>query len=305
MSFRFEKQTIRNFIVLSLLGVLGVFSVSMPSQAKSVCHRPSFNGSAGVSFIDQACLARQAKKHRQRFAAVSAKKKRKRLTKAQKRKIMKRKRKKRLTSSRRKQSKNIVLLQKLLAEQNHTIGKPNGRLGDKTKKAMAAYAQKYNIQRATSVHAVLKHLLAQKSQSIPLPTAAPKIAALSAKPSKPTPPKTVAALVSQPFRPSHERGEKYARQCLGCHSFKASEGHKAGPNLHGVMGQFIGSANEFNYSETLKFQMTMGNTWSKQELDCFLKDPQGCKPGTSMSFNGIKSANKRADLIAYLAQLGQ
>ena len=309
------SQKLSHIMAVSLF----LFSVMMlslsPAQAKPRCYQSSFNNGAGVSFVHKTCLAQLDQKQRlqnnQRFAQLSVKKKhtvkkrrvkrkrkfkkknRKRKTVA-KRRSKRRVRRKKMTASAQRQRLNIFQLQQLLTQENYRVGIINGRMNNRTRGSMRAYGRKFNIKNTASVGAILLHLRKNTTQlgAIPLPSAAPAAT-------------VVAALASQPFEPNVGRGEKYARQCSGCHSFKAGEGHKAGPNLHGVMGQFIGSAQQFNYSESLKFQMTMGNTWNKQELDCFLKDPQGCKPGTSMSFNGIKSANKRADLIAYLAQLGQ
>jgi cytochrome c2 len=47
-----------------------------------------------------------------------------------------------------------------------------------------------------------------------------------------------------------------------------------------------------------------GEAWDEFALDGFLANPRAYFPGTSMAFRGIRSAEDRADLIAYLMQEG-
>jgi cytochrome c len=94
-------------------------------------------------------------------------------------------------------------------------------------------------------------------------------------------------------------GEMIFMQCVACHSVVASEGHKIGPNLAGVVGRAAGGAEGFTYSEG------MGKTdlvWTAETLDQFLKNPNEVIPGTSMIFAGVANDAQRADLIDYLAQ---
>ncbi len=102
---------------------------------------------------------------------------------------------------------------------------------------------------------------------------------------------------------SATRGGKSVSQCQGCHTFKKGGPNKSGPNLYGVMNQLIGSERKFSYSDTLRSMGAIGEVWSKDQLDCYLKNPAVCMPGTKMSFHGIRSQRKRADIIAYLETL--
>ena len=43
-----------------------------------------------------------------------------------------------------------------------------------------------------------------------------------------------------------------------------------------------------------------GITWTKETLFEYLENPKKYIPGTKMVFPGLKSAQERADLIAYL-----
>src|SRR5690606_16013695 len=44
-------------------------------------------------------------------------------------------------------------------------------------------------------------------------------------------------------------------------------------------------------------------TWTYEELDSFIANPREHTPGTTMSFAGLRSAQDRADLLAYLQTL--
>jgi cytochrome c len=45
-----------------------------------------------------------------------------------------------------------------------------------------------------------------------------------------------------------------------------------------------------------------GIVWSDETLDRFLADPLKTVPGTTMGYAGIKNADERRDLIAWLRQ---
>ncbi len=94
-----------------------------------------------------------------------------------------------------------------------------------------------------------------------------------------------------------ERGEKLFLQCRACHTLGRGQGHKAGPNLYGVIGRQAGTAPGFDYSEALK---NSGIVWSAETLDAWLRQPRDLVPGNRMIFMGIGKARDRASLIAYL-----
>lgn len=73
--------------------------------------------------------------------------------------------------------------------------------------------------------------------------------------------------------------------------------HKVGPNLHGFFGRKTGQAAGFSYSDANKAK---GITWNDDTLFEYLENPKKYIPGTKMVFAGLKKANERADLIAYL-----
>lgn len=93
-------------------------------------------------------------------------------------------------------------------------------------------------------------------------------------------------------------GEKVFAACRTCHVF--DEGvNRVGPSLHRVVGRSAGSVPGFAYSDANK---NSGVTWTPEVLFEYLEDPKGFMPGTKMAFPGVKDAQKRADLVAYLEQ---
>jgi cytochrome c2 len=96
------------------------------------------------------------------------------------------------------------------------------------------------------------------------------------------------------------KGERVFNQCKACH--KLEEGvNSVGPYLHAVVGRDIGSANGYNYSETLA---GLEGAWTPEKLNTFLENPAGYAPGTKMAFAGLRGAEDRANVIAYLSTQG-
>ncbi len=96
-------------------------------------------------------------------------------------------------------------------------------------------------------------------------------------------------------------GQTVARQCSACHVFEEGGANRVGPHLWAVPGREVASIGGFAYSNALQ---EYGGEWSYERLDCFLENPSECVPGTSMAYSGVKDPQDRADLIAYLASLG-
>jgi aldose sugar dehydrogenase len=89
--------------------------------------------------------------------------------------------------------------------------------------------------------------------------------------------------------------------CMGCHQAVDGLSHRIGPDLHGIVGRGIGDATGFGeYSSALRARQ---DTWTRENLDAFLKDPQAFAPGTTMAFPGVKEDEQRALLIKYLESL--
>lgn len=96
-------------------------------------------------------------------------------------------------------------------------------------------------------------------------------------------------------------GQKGARKCAACHTFEEGGADKIGPNLWSIVNRQIGGGGSFGYSAALAGMS--GQSWTYEDLNAFLAKPKDFAPGTKMSFAGIKKAEDRADMIAYLRSL--
>lgn len=93
-------------------------------------------------------------------------------------------------------------------------------------------------------------------------------------------------------------GEKSFAKCAACHKVQKDAPHGVGPNLYGIVGKAVGSADGYNYSVAMK---THGGVWDAATLDAYLENPRKAIPGTKMAFAGINNAEERKILIHYLA----
>lgn len=98
-------------------------------------------------------------------------------------------------------------------------------------------------------------------------------------------------------------GEGAVRACAACHDFTNGGPNKVGPNLWAIVDGPIAHLDNFNYSGTLQGMHDAGDTWTFDALNEFLAAPRDWAPGTSMSYAGMRSAEDRANVIAYLNSL--
>jgi cytochrome c len=96
-------------------------------------------------------------------------------------------------------------------------------------------------------------------------------------------------------------GEKDFLVCRACHQIGPAAKNAVGPVLNGVVGRKAGTYAGFTYSDANK---DSGLVWTPEELDKYLTSPQAMVPHTKMIFPGLKDAQKRKDVIAYLQQFG-
>lgn len=91
-------------------------------------------------------------------------------------------------------------------------------------------------------------------------------------------------------------GKLVFAQCRSCHVTDPGV-NKTGPSLAGIVGRKAGSIADFNYSPANK---NSGIEWTEDHLYAYLENPQRVVPKTKMIFPGLRDAQKRADVIAYL-----
>lgn len=89
-------------------------------------------------------------------------------------------------------------------------------------------------------------------------------------------------------------------KCMSCHTAGKGEPDRTGPNLWGIVGRARASSEGFRYSTTMK---AMGGTWSEADINSFIAGPRTFVPDTKMTFAGLKKAEDRANVIAYLKTL--
>jgi cytochrome c len=98
------------------------------------------------------------------------------------------------------------------------------------------------------------------------------------------------------------RGQRVFGACAACHSLEVNRS-MTGPSLAELWQRRAGSLSSFpRFSPALK---SSGMVWNDETLDTWLQDPQHIIPGNTMTFPGIKDAQQRADLLAFLKQATQ
>ena len=102
---------------------------------------------------------------------------------------------------------------------------------------------------------------------------------------------------------SAERGEAAVKKCQSCHNFGEGEPSKTGPHLYDVVMRAEGSVPDFSYSDALMAHNAAGDVWTYENLNHFITKPSDYAPGTKMNFAGVRTAEERADILAYLQTL--
>jgi len=94
-----------------------------------------------------------------------------------------------------------------------------------------------------------------------------------------------------------EAGASAFGPCMACHTLAPGR-HMTGPSLDRVFGRKAGTIDGFpRYSAALKRSSIV---WDDKSLDAWLANPRALVPGNTMTFQGVRSAKDRADLIAFL-----
>lgn len=98
------------------------------------------------------------------------------------------------------------------------------------------------------------------------------------------------------------RGQRVYNSCAACHSL-APNRNMTGPSLAELWNRKAAGLSSFTrYSTALK---SSGIVWNDKTLDEWIADSQHLVPGNQMTFPGIKNAQQRADLLAFLKEATQ
>ncbi|MGH9811005.1 MAG: c-type cytochrome [Terriglobia bacterium] len=111
---------------------------------------------------------------------------------------------------------------------------------------------------------------------------------------------SVLALPAAAEDASAENGADVFKKCRACHQVGPQARNLIGPELNGIIGRKAASVQGFPYSEAAKHAGAGGLVWTEDALSKYLENPQSVMKGTKMSFAGLKDAQDRKDVIAYL-----
>lgn len=98
------------------------------------------------------------------------------------------------------------------------------------------------------------------------------------------------------------RGEKVFKKCVGCHRVGKDAENRTGPHLNNIFGRKAAGIDGFFYSKGLERAAQDGLVWDLEHLDAYIENPKALVSGTRMSFRGIKDAQQRHDVLAFLRQ---
>lgn len=129
-------------------------------------------------------------------------------------------------------------------------------------------------------------------------TDTPSTAEATSEPAEDTMPAVEFASLPEPYNlADFDQGRKTYRLCQSCHTLQEGGPNLVGPNLYGIFGKEIGTTEGFAYSPALQ---DADFTWTPEELDDWLENPRTYLPGNRMSFAGVRKAEDRAAVIAYI-----
>jgi len=97
------------------------------------------------------------------------------------------------------------------------------------------------------------------------------------------------------------RGESLFRDCSACHQVGEGAAQRMGPHLNNLFGRKAGSVGDSaRYSKGLIRAGADGLVWDHRTLDAYVENPKALVSDTRMAYRGMKDAQDRADLLAYL-----
>lgn len=100
-----------------------------------------------------------------------------------------------------------------------------------------------------------------------------------------------------------ERGARvFAGHCKACHEIGPGAETRIGPSLNGIFGRRAGDVDDFGYSKAMARMGADGLTWTLQTLDAYVENPKALVSGTRMNYRGLRNADDRAALLAFLRE---
>jgi cytochrome c len=98
--------------------------------------------------------------------------------------------------------------------------------------------------------------------------------------------------------PASDPDQRLWLQCRACHTLKAGEPDKTGPNLHRLFGAKAATLRpSYAYSSALKASAIV---WNEQTLDAWLRQPAALVRGNRMAYAGLADPAQRKSLIVWL-----
>ncbi|WP_299832266.1 c-type cytochrome [uncultured Roseobacter sp.] len=97
-----------------------------------------------------------------------------------------------------------------------------------------------------------------------------------------------------------EAGARVFTKCKGCHEIGQGARDRIGPHLNGIFGRRAAAHEGYAYSKSMARAGNDGLIWTAETLGAYVENPRALVSKTRMSFRGLKDAQDRADLLAFL-----
>lgn len=94
-----------------------------------------------------------------------------------------------------------------------------------------------------------------------------------------------------------QQGQDEFIRCVACHNVEAGSNTEFGPHLHQLIGRKLAGLDDYLYTDAVKL---IDLVWTEEVLDEWLAKPQQLVPEMCLPFTGMRSAEARQALIAYL-----
>lgn len=97
-----------------------------------------------------------------------------------------------------------------------------------------------------------------------------------------------------------QAGAEVFKKCTGCHQVGQDAVDKIGPHLNEIFGRNAAAHAGYRYSKSMVRAGDDGLVWTAETLDAYIENPRALVSKTRMSFRGLKDAQDRANILAYL-----